>query len=469
VNSESPVRRVEESRSLRSIWSVRFAQLNPWLSSVAILAFVGIFLYHFNLIRKTSVDIPWWDDWALVGGNHPSHLDWSWLYEQANDHRTATTKLFVWALYHLDGWNLRTSLILSFLIYGVCVAWMVWIARKTDPKLPVWVILGFAIFLLSPISWIVHVMGYGVADHLWLLFMLIAVSCMFREPQSWLVLFLGSMASILSMYSFGAGVATAVVLLAGFSLFKGLRAYSAKDPILRRRELLQLLMAVGMIGGALAIWVGGWKRTPARLPWVLPHHLKFWSFFLNLVAFSFGIERVSAFWGLICLLIVITPVCWIIAKKRTDLRSAHWTSLVLVLSLLANLALISLGRAEYGIQTAKFTHYSEHGMPLILFSAINWSLLLAARPRVKVFVLAGLWIFCLMTFRSNWDFTIYQKIYADKMEGKRCVQAYYEKGGFDQTGADARCPTVFPWPAPMAGVLEQAKKANPSFYRDLKK
>ena len=74
-----------------------------------------------------------------------------------------------------------------------------------------------------------------------------------------------------------------------------------------------------------------------------------------------------------------------------------------------------------------------------------------------------------MTFIGNWDFTIYQKIYADKMEGRRCVQAYYEKGGFEQKGAEARCPTVFPWPAPMAGVLEEAKKANPSFYRELKK
>jgi hypothetical protein len=67
---------------------------------------------------------------------------------------------------------------------------------------------------------------------------------------------------------------------------------------------------------------------------------------------------------------------------------------------------------------------------------------------------------------GNWDFRIYQKLYADKLEGRRCVQAYYEKG-FEKSGAEARCPTIFPWPASMVGVLEIAKKENPSFYREM--
>jgi hypothetical protein len=140
------------------------------------------------------------------------------------------------------------------------------------------------------------------------------------------------------------------------------------------------------------------------------------------------------------------------------------------MALLADLTLITLGRTEYGIWTAKFPHYAQHGMPLIILSVVNWSFVLASRPRIKALFIGFLLLFCLTTFRSNTDFTIYEKMYADKMEGRRCVQAYYEKGGrFDQTGADARCPTIFPWPAPMAGVLEQGKKVNPSFYRDLKK
>jgi hypothetical protein len=468
MNNELTAQRTdEESRLIHSPNLPNlFKRLEPWITGLVLIVCLGAFLYHFNVIRKTSVDIPYWDDWAMFTGSHPASLDLSWLYEQANDHRTATTKLFVWLLFRLDGWNLRTHLLLNFLIYGFCVAWLVWLARKMAPNLPPWVILGFAVFYMTPIAWIVHVMGYGTADHFWLLFMLIATYCLFREPQRWDVLVLGCVASILSIYSFAAGVATAVVLLTGFSLFKSLRAYSANDSKVRRRELLHLLLVAGLIGSALAVWIIGWKRTEARLPWVLPYDLRFWTFFLNLVALSFGIERISAFWGLICLFIVITPVCWIVAKKRTDLPSAHWASLVLVTAFLANLVLISIGRAEYGIQIAKYSHYAEHGMPLIILSVINWSLLLAARPRIKAFFIAVLWLFCLMTFIGDWDFGIYQKIYADKLEGSRCVQAYYERG-FERSGAEARCPTVFPWPAPMGWVLDLAKKQNPSFYREL--
>jgi hypothetical protein len=411
----------------------------------------------------------------MFGNGHLGRLDWSWLYQQANDHRTATTKVFVWLLYRLDGWNLRTHLILSFLIYVVCVVLLMWFARKMAPKLPPWVILSFGIFFMSPIIWIDFEIGYAVAVHLWLLFMLVAAYCMFREPQSWPILVLGSVASILSIYSFAAGVATAIVLLGGFSLFKGLRAFSEKDRTVRRRELLQLLVVAVLIGGALVVWIAGWQRTPARLPWVLPYQRRFWTFFLNLVGFGFGIERISSRWGLFCLLIVIVPVCWLIAKKRTELRAGEWASVVLVLGLLADLTLITLGRTEYGIWTAKFPHYAEHGMPLIILSVINWSFVLASRPRIRALFIAALWLFCLMSFRSNTDFTIYQKMYADKMEGKRCVRVYYETGRFydgagrEESGVDARCPSVFPWPASMAGILEQAKRLNPSFYQELTK
>lgn len=330
MTSEPTAQRTDEkSRLIRSPNLPNlFKRLEPWITRLVLIVCLGAFLYHFNVIRKYSVNIPYWDDWAMFTGNHPASLDLSWLYEQANDHRTATTKLFVWLQFQLNGWNLRTHLLLSFLIYGFCVTWLVWFARKMAPELPPWVILGFAVFFMTSLIWTDHVIGYAVAVHFWLLFMLMATYCLFREPQSWHVLVLGCLASILSIYSFAAGVATAVVLLTGFSLFKSHRAYSAKDSKVRRRELLQLLLVAGLIVGALVVWIIGWKRTPARLPWVLPYDLRFWTFFLNLVALSFGIERISAFWGLICLLIVITPVCWIIAKKRTALPVAQWASLV---------------------------------------------------------------------------------------------------------------------------------------------
>src|SRR6266508_5118957 len=95
------------------------ANIRPWLSNVPLLACVVLFLIHFSTIWKYAVNIPAWDDWTLFNGDHPATLSWQWLFELANEHRTSTTKLFVWLQYRLNYWDLRTHQIIDFLIYGL--------------------------------------------------------------------------------------------------------------------------------------------------------------------------------------------------------------------------------------------------------------------------------------------------------------------------------------------------------------
>lgn len=446
--------------------SGRLARFDPWLSILSLLSCLAAFGYHFYILRKYSVNIPYYDDWAMFNGRQPASLDWYWLYQQANDHRTTTTKLLVWFQFQLNGWDLRTHLVLSFLVYAASIAAFAFFIRRVSPDLPRWVILGFVLFFSTPLIWTDFAIGYAVAIHLWMLFTLLTAYCLFEESQIWRVLSLACLAATFAIYSFAAGIATSIVLVGGFSLFKLQRAYFAKDKDARRRELLQLAMVLGVTGIALFVWFIGWKTTPQRLPWVLPYDRRFWSFFLNLVAFAFGIDRVSSRWGLICLLIVAVPICLLIVKQKANLTMAQWASIALVAALLADLALISIGRAEYGILTAKYPHYAQHGMPLILLSVVNWGFVLARRHKLKGLVIAGLWLGCLATFAGNWSFGIYQKLYAEKLEGRECVRSYYEKG-FERTGVDARCPTIFPWPASQVHILENAKRVKTSFYREM--
>src|SRR5712692_5755882 len=92
--------------------------LRTWLPGLPWVICVSLFLFNFSLIRKYAVNLPHWDEWGLIyGDNHPASIDFPWLYQQVNDHRTATTKLFVWLQYHLNGLNLRTRQVLDFLIY----------------------------------------------------------------------------------------------------------------------------------------------------------------------------------------------------------------------------------------------------------------------------------------------------------------------------------------------------------------
>lgn len=164
------------------------ADLKPWLRRIPLFVCVGLFLFHFGQIWQYAVNIPAWDDWTLIYGGHPGSLTFQWLFAQANEHRTSTTKLFVWLQYHLNGWNLRTHQLIAFLIYGAFLVLLVRFARRFTPQLPSWVTISFVIFLFAPIVWLNHFEGYGIANHFWMAFFFAAAFLLFREPQSWLTL-----------------------------------------------------------------------------------------------------------------------------------------------------------------------------------------------------------------------------------------------------------------------------------------
>ncbi len=145
--------------------------LKRGLSTLPLLVCAGLFLFHFSLIRKYAVNLPNADDWDLFSGdNHPASLDLRWLYAQHNEHRTATTQAFVWLQFQLNGWNVRTHLMIDFFIYGFFLTWLVWFARRIAPHLSTSMVLAFMIFFLSPIIWLEHFMAYPVAVHFWLIF-----------------------------------------------------------------------------------------------------------------------------------------------------------------------------------------------------------------------------------------------------------------------------------------------------------
>ncbi len=429
--------------------------------------FVFTAVYHLYIVQKYAVNIPYWDDWAMFTNNHPASLDWSWLYEQANDHRTTTTKLLAWTLYHVNGWNIKEQLVINFLIYAACVSFLCWYVSRLSSQVPRWLNVALSLFLFSPIIWLNHGMAYEVAVHFWLLGFLLSAFSFFHESQTWKMVVLGCVAAVFSMYSFASGIATTVVVFVFLTVFKLRRAHRAEEPRLRRREVLQLSVIATVLGTALAIWFAGWHRTPARLPWVWPHRWKFWEFFLNLISFSFGIQQTSSLLGAACLLFLVVPVAILLCKRRSKLSAGQWASVALIAALLADLALISLSRAEYGLWSAKFPYYGEHGMPLILLSGIVIGFALGHRPRLKAAALAFLFLFCAISFSDDWTTANYQKLYADKIEGRNCVGKYYREGSFSAPTTDARCPTIYPWPGSMVLTLEEAKRLHASFYQEL--
>ncbi|HVQ40062.1 MAG TPA: hypothetical protein VMS31_21160 [Pyrinomonadaceae bacterium] len=435
--------------------SGRFASIRTWTLILVLGGFVALFLIHFAIVWKSVVNLPSDDEWALL--RDPDTLSLRWIWVQHNEHRIVTTKFLIWLLYHWDGWNLQTNVLINFIIFGVTLAWLIWVAKKLSPRLPLWAILGFTVFMLSPILWMNHLIGLQVCFHFWLLFFLISTYFLFGPIQNWQRLVIGGLAAAASLYSLGTGLSSVPIVFLLFCLFKLFRAYFANNKEERVREVRQLGLTGAIVVGSTALWMVGFYAPNKRgLAW--PYELAFWRQLLNLVSLAFGVEVISTALGAICLLIVIAPVLWQVWKQRGQLTPQQWTSYATVIGILATLASIAAGRAPFGIGWSKVSRYAEIGMPLIILSALNWNWVLQKRKTGATIALLGLWCFCFVGFFDNWSFDRYWQRAANRRIGAICVKAYYQQGG------QGRCANL--WRDPLAIELNVAKSLNASFYQE---
>jgi hypothetical protein len=225
---------------------------------------------------------------------------------------------------------------------------------------------------------------------------------------------------------------------------------------------MQIVLVATLIGSALGLWTIGFQQPGYMPPMAFPHTWKFWELFLNLVSFSFGIDRYSVTWGTFCLLIIFIPIAGFVWKSKFRLSEGQWAILAGTLSLLAVHSSIAIGRANFTIAFAKNQEYAEHGMPLIILSIMSWSLFLQSNAKLTKTILLGLWLFCFYTFSNNWNFGVYRDLGAQRVAGYECVRAYYFHN------SEPPCPTIYPPDNPLAGALDSARKLQTSFYQDMR-
>src|SRR5712691_2734289 len=186
----------------RDISTPFLSALKSALSKVPLMVCVGIFLFHLYAINKYAINLPYMDDWVMFAGdNHPASIDPGWLHGQVNEHRIATTKLLVWLQFQLNGWNYKDSLILNFVIFGMLLTCLVWFVRKVTHPVPIWAVLAFMVFLLTPLNWFNHLMALQSSFHLYVLFFFVACGLLFDERQPHRKLVLACVASVLCIYS----------------------------------------------------------------------------------------------------------------------------------------------------------------------------------------------------------------------------------------------------------------------------
>jgi hypothetical protein len=473
--------------------SSRAHRQHSLLLTIVALVWLALYLAHFRLIWLYAVDVPYWDEWDVIKMLHTqsgeSWFPFNWLFHFHNKHRFATVNAMILVLYALNGWNVAAHQIINFLIFGGLLLFIVRFAKSTVPSLPCWVMLGFTLFLLSPVNYENHFRAYQTNVHFALLFFLGAVYFLFTDDlsdtrgrdaaqqhapsvQDGKRLLCGVILAIMAIYSNACGVASCGVMIVGFVPFKWrrLRDFSGSDSqVAARREKLQLVWVVVPIVLALSAWFIGYSSARAGSFPASPRDVMYWKYFFNVLALGFGFMQISTRWGLICMALVAAPLLalgWRMRQGATPrgLCLASGNALAVVtatLGIFSILLLISMGRAGIGVEQSKSPRYSEFGMLLIPLSALLWSLAFQERVRLRNAVLALLWMFYAFSFAGTRQQLYYYRWEHDRrINDMAGVRHYYEKGG------PANFPALFP--RPMESHLEAAKALNLSFYRTMR-
>ncbi len=428
---------------------------------LALLSCLSLYAIHFIILQGYAVNIPYWDEWDALNPNQlPAGFSLRWLFSQHNEHRIVTTRLFTWVLYRLNGWNLVTHQTINFLLYGVLLVVVILFARKFVPQVKAWVVLSFTPFMLSPINWENHFWGFQMQFHFSLLFLIATIYFWYEEEQRWSGMFLGSAMAILSIYSMSSGLISSFVCLFIFGLFKLLRARSASPPQDRKRELQQLLVVVGLVGMAMALWFVDYRAVATHPSLALPYTPLFWSYFANIIGLGFGLDGLAFLPNLFCLAIVLAPIAWMVWQRKGRLPNSSWAVYAAVACIVAALSVITMGRANFGPEQAKASRYSEIGMMLIPLTVLAYSIALQNRDRLRALFLMAFWVFCFFTFENNWrEFSQYEVAAKQRTRGILCIEKYYARK------EDAVCPSLYP--EPIGRKLDEAQKLNLSFYRNM--
>ncbi len=440
---------------------MKLADISPKTRFYAsLLTCLALWSAQFIFILKNAVNVPFLDEWEAVNkGGIIVNQTFSQLFAQHNEHRIVTTKLLTLMLYYFDHWNLITHQAVNFLIYGLLITVLAYIVKKSAPELPSWILLCFVFFTLTDVSRENHAWGFQSQFHFSLLFLFLSIWFLFNEKQTWGKILGGALFSVLSIYSFSSGLVESAIVLIGYSLFKLIRI---RLETAKMREILQLALVLLVICGALSFYFVGYIKPEHHPAYTLPYQKLFWTYFLNLLSGGFGYQVVNILPGSIIFLYTIIPLIGVIKQNGYKLSSRRWVIIVSTLAVLAALASITMGRAEFGKGHSKASRYSEITVMLIPLGIALWAVFLSERENLRNYFLGGFWIFCMFSFLTYWNFSAdYYHLRLEREEGLACVKNYYQNGG------EAKCLTIYPLPIP--DRLDFVKTVPVSFIEEMQK
>lgn len=424
-----------------------------WLEKLPLGICGLLYFFHFWKNYKYAVNLPFWDEWSMLTpsalGSYPST---SWLMAFYNEHRIVPTKVLMYVFYALNGWNVRTSILLNWLIFGLLIVVFHQLCQKIRQGRKS-TVAWFYIFLFSLLPVENYMWSFQSCFHFFLLFFMASILILFRPQNKIRDVLLGALSCILCMFSLASGLGCVLAVSVLFNVWQLQTVGVTKD------SKIKLLLFNGLILLGYLVWFQ-YDRDPSRqFHLVFPNRSIFYNFYLNVLSLGFGVQKVSVICGAFFLLWLLTPLPQVWGKFKARLSTESWMLLAAIGGLIGALAVITLGRAVLGMGQSKATRYAEIGMFLIPLSILVWETYLHKYSRIKYGVVSFFGILMMVSFSNKWNFRAYRDGYAVRKLNLDCIRKYY------QGGNPGICPDLYP--APLNVKLDWAKDAGISFYNDL--
>ena len=395
-----------------------------YLGRAAWLALASFYLLQLYRLSRYAVDVPYIDEWHYFDRDAlPEGLTWRWLFAFHNEHRILPTKLMAWLNLKLFGLDFVKQQLVNYLLYGALIA----AAAKLKQR-----ILGssfrlfpvFLFFLLSPINYENHAWGFQSQFHLVVIFALLTIYHAFEDREYLTNYFLFAAFVLLGAYSFSAGVVLGLILiLCQTAFFVSEKIGKKQDP---PPDFRRLLLPTTLIAIGLACWFIGYQKPEHHPPLTLPFSSAFWDYFLNVLSCAFGYTGMSDLPGIVCLVLVITPVIMLWRRSDSTGKSGRWKITAAILATLAILAIISIGRS--GLGDPKSSRYTEFGLLLIPFASIAWYMALSP-GKLRNCTLTLFWLFCACSSAPYWTDFFYREDRVNKLSRLDCVERYLSGSG----------------------------------------
>jgi len=435
----------------------RETNISGYSSKAAWLVLTALYFYQFYHLWQYSVDLPFWEEWEFFGPQAlPNGFTWEWLFGFVSHHRIVFTKLMAWINMKLFSLNFVTLKLLNYAIFGGLIIAMVKfkdivLGRNVFPFFPL-----FLVFLMSPIAYEDHAASFQSQFHFVLIFAFLALYFAFKNTPSIKSTLAFTLFIILAVSSLSAGIVLGVTFLLLRTIY--FSAGISAGRITRKAGLQAILISWALIIPAIMLWFYNFKKPEWNAPWLPPSDPKFWDVFFNMLSFGFGFEFESAFWGIVCLIITLTPLALIMTQKEKRWLASTWQVMAAILGILAIIALIGIGRGNL-IGIAKTSRYAIFSFLLIPCSALAWWL--ALEGSIKRYVaIALLWLFCTVTYWNNWSYGIYRDLRQSDLLTLECVEQYAKGNG------NGLCNETHV--RPIGNYFDNAKKLDISFTRQFR-